>query len=1007
MIILKNKQFKINIHLVEHQVFYTPIYLCEQDGYEINYVVEKSKSNDRELVQHLFSDDTSNKNEIDIYLTGGPDITTYLTENPDAPKSKVYFWMTVVNRLPVQLLVRHTKRSSDSDGIYSFRNFTEPPITHLPKIYSPPKNTTLNYFISKYYDKAAFEKDYLKGNDEDTRKIKAELKKKHSIFNGKLFPANDFDEIIKNIKSDNELAFAFGISFDEEVRKIKKIAPPMEIIAFTCIYAKNDIWNDEEKRKFLDEFCSKVKHYIDRLHEFEKFYEKNSAGEYSTKELMPALKVFFKKRFGDIEKLKQEQSEDFNKLAQIFVTNLKYLAQYRSFAVDLQSVLELRVGDLNSSKDKIIHDPYHKFKLYYWIGEGYVINANKAIIEDAAHKLKSAFILAGVSSVIARNLSHNIGSHVLPEYRNFYNNVFKNNASLSPSSEEDLKAYFDYTQNRMELLADITISQKNRVPFRYSSSDLIGDFQKYIKNIGLGLFDAFKDKLKNKVQITIDTNTFDCYIFLPGGQLGVSAFNVVIENILRNYSKHSSSTKNNSYYFGIHLSEAEIEELKDEYWCVDIFDRHGKQNPTRNLQLLKTLQKYIDDSVLDDNNSLRKKGWGFIEMKATASYLINYPLSKIDKKYEEEFIKLEDRVFPAKLIEAGYYDIKDGAIISRFTSRTKRINSGNLNLGYRFYLKKAKSLLIQKSILNANQLNKIGQYKNQGVNIAEIQAENFKRTEHEIVISNSDMAFSNQRSVNIELDPDTNSDELIRKAWLKYVSLLDNRELNIIPLDSDKIDKNKINIAIDDHGKDLGLRNATLTEILNKKYYRYFVKSSSEFDAFPTDAFYYPERIKEAALLSISVFDERIQNDVLVYSSNQPNLTYRDIHELGGVFIPYKFYSKNNLEKSVNIDLDKVKINNKKEKRQFADSFIKRLKTDDFVIVHFTLFEKIVPKQHTAQSYFESFTPHLRKKIVFCSGMGKPSNLVNNCFYLNLSTLQNLLVNKPSKFSLVNTLKAL
>src|SRR4051812_40138462 len=103
---LTNKsEFTINVHLVKHQVFYTPIYLCKQKGFNLKFTIEDYELSDKKLVEELFKEPKAKDNEIDVFVTGGPDVVDFLLKKSSSEneKGKVFFWMPVVDRFPLPL----------------------------------------------------------------------------------------------------------------------------------------------------------------------------------------------------------------------------------------------------------------------------------------------------------------------------------------------------------------------------------------------------------------------------------------------------------------------------------------------------------------------------------------------------------------------------------------------------------------------------------------------------------------------------------------------------------------------------------------------------------------------------------------------------------------------------------------------------------------------------------------------------------------------------------------
>lgn len=377
-------EFTINVHLVKHQVFYTPIYLCKQKGFNLKFTIDDYELSDKKLVEELFKEPKAKDNEIDIFVTGGPDVVDFLRRqsSTEKEKGKVFFWMPVVDRFPLPLITsKSDKKRHSTEGIRDIRNIKQP-----YKVYSPPEDTTLHYFLSKFYDKTAFRKKYLDGlTNEEQKAIIDNLEKYHSIFEGKLEPQKDFDKIIEKLKQDKS-ALGFWLADDEQIRAFKKYNPPMEVIVFTCIYTRKDVWENERKRAFLQNFCKHVSLYINELHDFNRhFHRKKNSNDYDIKVLEPVFEILSDTVKTDAQKM-------------LFISNLKFLAQNRIFATNINNDLVLLGDEIQKQDDKKVFEPFYKLKLYYWISEGFVKNAFKEIDDLHEKEMAQMELLKNISA---------------------------------------------------------------------------------------------------------------------------------------------------------------------------------------------------------------------------------------------------------------------------------------------------------------------------------------------------------------------------------------------------------------------------------------------------------------------------------------------------------------------------------------------------------------------------------------------------------------------------------
>jgi len=181
------------------------------------------------------------------------------------------------------------------------------------------------------------------------------------------------------------------------------------------------------------------------------------------------------------------------------------------------------------------------------------------------YALKSA-----LSAIMSRNMSHNIGSHVLSY------------ASTNLNHPEDMRVLTEYLQERMDFIAQITSKIPEwSMPMRFEGQ-LMQNFYKqrillnYIAfSEGLTAFEKDdKDNVENKLKINISNfkedknkkiinNEKDPLIAIPGGITGTHAFYTIIENIIRNAAKHSYNKKDNKQNKGLEVYIQIIDKEED------------------------------------------------------------------------------------------------------------------------------------------------------------------------------------------------------------------------------------------------------------------------------------------------------------------------------------------------------------------------------------------------------------------------------------------------------------
>jgi len=215
-------------------------------------------------------------------------------------------------------------------------------------------------------------------------------------------------------------------------------------------------------------------------------------------------------------------------------------------------------------------------------------NIKQKNIDKEKRKRKENYIMIKniVSSIMSRNISHNIGSHVLVNVENIMNNT--------PINEH--KKLINYILERMSFITQVSTlwSPKWSLP-RFFRREIIQQFleQKHILyNIvttdGLKYIDELKfnecdssyyiiskpaskkehnfkiiGAIPSNQELPYDTKD-DILVDIPGGKIGYHALYTIIENILRNSAKYGFATLSTRYQkkqmeLNIHINEEEAD----------------------------------------------------------------------------------------------------------------------------------------------------------------------------------------------------------------------------------------------------------------------------------------------------------------------------------------------------------------------------------------------------------------------------------------------------------------
>lgn len=699
------------------------------------------------------------------------------------------------------------------------------------------------------------------------------------------------------------------------------------------------------------------------------------------------------------------------------------------------SVFIISAGIVNLENQKeIFYDEIKKFltapsNLLYFLSNAFDAFVNE--IRNNEQNLKIQARKSALSAIMSRNMSHNIGSHVLPGIQQILSaengrrtelvklldldkNCLSDRDWKNKCTEPELlKTEFvekemeidnsvasinKHIQERMEFIADVSMAET----FMHTSlsiKSVLEDFKKkkeFLKNLTGG---AFVDIV---LKISIENNVCnDLYADFPNDIMGVHALYIIMENVIRNTVKHSNLEQSHFGFtmLNIHVAISEDENSVD-YYNVDLYDDLGVSNQndrSRNdKELLKGISAQLNADVINPKtNQIRTGGWGLLEIKFAADYLVG------KLKGDENHIALD------QIVSVNFYDIEGN------------ISDTSLNLGYRFLLRKprfAKCYLPIDSRLDKERELILSRW---GIAIEYFTNSKvlMKATEHQFLICpiRNRNLYINQRVIwNFSLDnllqylKNENKSRVMRFIWKSWIDQSSLSYYEIFKEASHFPKKNQTKIAFfDNHG--LCLRNQK--KEVDLAYYEPYGSQSST-------AKYITGDLSEKSTLfwewqevidtKIAIVDERIQQAMQEVDSNVPRFRKNEILEKMGIEILKLKDSKD----SLSIDLENFIHHPDYNKIQLESYIISLLKDHkiSFLIIHLTIFELLCDTKDCdgISKKLEFFKSKIRganeKSIILTSGRGTPSNLPLNCYFLHFSILQNYLIYNRSKFSLVKAL---
>jgi len=265
---------------------------------------------------------------------------------------------------------------------------------------------------------------------------------------------------------------------------------------------------------------------------------------------------------------------------------------------------------------------------------------------------------AAVAAISGRNMSHNIGSHVLANIIQLENCSF---------NAEKAKKLFKFLQQRMDFIAQVSTTAPTWT-FDVRLGDIIDSFneQKYLKDFIADFKNLNSDKIK--VKFSNPTEDKPKEIAIPTGTIGCHALFSILENIIRNAARHGMKDDQQNLELSI-----DIEDKNWRFYKVTIMDNCSNSTKAGDLN-----SKFATH-ILDGKGELKREDWGMKEKKILFCYLRLIAQEDVDEKYKA-FLENPETSDEPPIIRA----IKNG------------------NLAYEFYLLKTKKVFVISDKVEGN-----------------------------------------------------------------------------------------------------------------------------------------------------------------------------------------------------------------------------------------------------------------------------------------------------------------
>lgn len=312
-------------------------------------------------------------------------------------------------------------------------------------------------------------------------------------------------------------------------------------------------------------------------------------------------------------------------------------------------------------------------------------------------------IKAANAAIMARNMSHNLGSHILSYVKNDLLDANKLNEKINPSAEGGRKyltglgKLINYIQERQDFIATITselIPTLVPVYFKDFIFDEINhdwkaerhNKQSIPRTTNLLLEYIAKSEELNRETLSINYNGLrlntpnpgkdeerilnelrDKQLLLPGGILGRQAIFSILENVIRNTVKHA---KRNNKNIDINIT---IEDHKEDFYKICIVQQNCIAPD------IDDLQGKINSRIINDvTGSINPWNKGLKEMKISAAWLRRIESHEMGNY--DDILKVSKNDKDELVFELLVYKPKKIAIIDASFEKLDKSKSNNFGV---------------------------------------------------------------------------------------------------------------------------------------------------------------------------------------------------------------------------------------------------------------------------------------------------------------------------------------
>jgi hypothetical protein len=301
---------------------------------------------------------------------------------------------------------------------------------------------------------------------------------------------------------------------------------------------------------------------------------------------------------------------------------------------------------------------------------------------------RRAALRSTVSAIMGRNMSHNIGSHVLARY----SSKIKDDLDKVVTTKADHRGDFlAYLQRRMDFLAEVATSDQAFWSQPLSLKEQLGRLNYEEQKGRFGTTPPNVDKSvsiilsnitgKESLRASVEYGKPDqmcssgkdywigqepdaIWFSCPGGEVGVHALYVILENIIRNSARHGAAgvaagQDETVWVFANIIDESDNSKLLK----LEIIDPRTKLECAWIDNLQRDINSILhDEPFLDASGNPNPQFWGVREMQICGHYLRGFSLSDMEGE--------RDKKNP--VLEAGVHTLPDNSFCLKYTLYLQR-----------------------------------------------------------------------------------------------------------------------------------------------------------------------------------------------------------------------------------------------------------------------------------------------------------------------------------------------